>query len=181
MNFQSQGRLINDDGMNFICSTLGIYEPEAWAVLKVETQGFGFLKDRRPRILFECHVFHRITNGKYDTGNADISNTKTGGYLGDENEYPRLQKAMDLNTSAALQSASWGIGQVMGCNYVAAGFASIDDMVTYMVQDESSQIKAVANFIKDSDLAGALQRQNWVSFSRGYKGGNFKKMIMTPD
>lgn len=175
MNFQGKGSPLNDEGMDFICSTLGIYEPEAWAVLKVETKGFGFLKDRRPRILFERHIFHKITNGNYDNGHADISNAKAGGYLGDESEYPRLQKAIKLDANAALQSASWGIGQVMGFNYEVAGFKSIDEMVTSMVQDENSQIQAVANFIKANGLAGALQRQNWVSFARGYNGGDFKK------
>jgi hypothetical protein len=175
MNFQNQGRPLSDQGMDQICNTLGVAEPEVWAVLTVETRGFGFLQDRRPQILFERHIFHKLTNSRHDTGNADISNEKSGGYVGGPGEYARLEKAMRLDQEAALQSASWGIGQVMGFNYEVAGFATIDAMVADMVKDENAQLLAMANFIKGHNLAGALQRQSWVSFARGYNGTDFKK------
>jgi len=175
MHFQDQGRPLNDEGMDHICSTLGVSESEIWAVLTVETRGFGFLQDRRPQILFERHIFHKLTEGKHDPGNEDISNTKPGGYAGGAGEYSRLEKAINLDRDAALQSASWGIGQVMGFNYKIAGYASIDAMTADMVKDENSQLRAMANFIKGNGLAGALQRQNWVSFARGYNGADFKK------
>lgn len=175
MNFQSQGRPLSDEGMGQACNALGVGEPEVWAVLTVETRGFGFLQDRRPQILFERHIFHRLTNGRYDTDNADISNEKPGGYVGGPGEYGRLEQAMRLDRRAALQSASWGIGQVMGFNYDVAGFPTIDAMVAAMVKDEGAQLLAMANFIKGNNLAGALQRQDWVSFARGYNGPDFKK------
>lgn len=175
MEFQSRGCPLSDEGMDQICNALGVTEPEVWAVVTVETRGFGFLQDRRPQILFERHVFHRLTTGRYDTGNADISDEKPGGYVGGPGEYGRLEKAMRLDQEAALQSASWGIGQVMGFNFEVAGFATIDAMVADMVKDESAQLLAMANFIKGTNLAGALQRQNWVSFARGYNGPDFKK------
>jgi hypothetical protein len=175
MNFQGQGRPFNDDGMDQTCNTLGVVEPEVWAVLTVETRGFGFLQDRRPQILFERHIFHRLTKGRHDTGNGDVSNEKPGGYVGGAGEYTRLDKAMKLDRGAALKSASWGIGQVMGFNYKVSGFVTIGAMVAAMVKDENAQLLAVANFIKGNNLAGALQRQNWVSFARGYNGPDFKK------
>lgn len=175
MNFQGQGRPLSDEGMDQVCSTLGVSEPEVWAVLTVETRGFGFLQDRRPQILFERHIFHKLTNGRYDSGNADISNAKAGGYVGGPGEYTRLGKALGLDWESALQSVSWGIGQVMGFNYQVAGFASVGAMVADMTKDENAQLLAMANFIKGNNLASALQRQNWVSFARGYNGPDFKK------
>ncbi len=175
MNFQSQGRPLSDEGMDQVCNILGIADPEVWAVLTVETRGFGFLQDRRPLILFERHIFHRLTNGRHDTGNADISNEKAGGYVGGSGEYARLEKAMMLDRVSALQSASWGIGQVMGFNYKVAGFTALDIMVEDMVKDENAQLLAMANFIKGNNQAGALQRRNWVAFARGYNGPEFKK------
>jgi hypothetical protein len=86
-----------------------------------------------------------------------------------------LEKAIKLNRKSALQSVSWGIGQVMGFNYKVAGFGSINTMVADMVKDENSQLRAMATFIKGNGLAGALQRKNWVSFARGYNGADFKK------
>jgi hypothetical protein len=161
--------------MDQVCHALGVGESEVWAVVTVETRGFGFLQDRRPQILFERHIFHRLTNGRYDADHTDISNQKPGGYLGGPDEYTRLERAVNLDRGAALQSASWGIGQVMGFNYEAAGFAAIDAMVAAMVKDEDAQLFAVANFIKATHLDGALQRHDWVSFARTYNGSDFKK------
>jgi hypothetical protein len=175
MNFQGSGRPINDEGMDKVCSALGIAESAVWAVLTVETRGFGYLQDRRPQILFERHIFHRLTAGVHDTGNEAISNRIPGGYVGGRSEYDRLEKAMELAREAALQSASWGIGQVMGFNYEAAGFTSVDAMVEGMVKSENEQLMAMANFIKFNNLADALRRNNWVSFARGYNGRDFKK------
>ncbi|MGV1099094.1 N-acetylmuramidase domain-containing protein [Thiovibrio sp. JS02] len=175
MNFQNQGRPLNEEGMEQVCKTLEVTEPEIWAVLTVETRGFGFLKDRRPQILFERHIFQRLTKGKHAPGNAEISNARPGGYTGGSGEYARLEMAMRLDRKAALESASWGIGQIMGFNYKVAGFASIDAMIAAMVEDENSQLLATANFISGKGLAGALQRRNWVSFARGYNGPDFKK------
>lgn len=175
MDFQSQGRPLSDEGMDQVCSTLGVSESEVWAVLTVETRGFGFLQDRRPQILFERHIFHRLTQGRHDSGNANISSANAGGYLGGPGEYTRLEQAMSLDREAALGSASWGIAQVMGFNYGVAGFATIDAMVAGMVTDEDAQLLAMANFIKGNMLTRALQRQNWVSFARGYNGPEFKK------
>jgi hypothetical protein len=175
VNFQDQGRPLSDEGMDRICSTLGVSEQAVWAVLTVETSGFGFLQDRRPRILFERHIFHRLTDGSQDSGYPDISNAKPGGYSGGPEEYTRLEKAMGLDREAALQSASWGIGQVMGFNYKVAGFVTIEDMVAALVKHEDTQLLAMANFIRGNNLAGALQRQNWTSFAHGYNGPGFKK------
>jgi hypothetical protein len=175
MNFQGKGSPLSDAGMDEVCDTLGVSESEIWAVLTVETRGFGFLADRRPQILFERHVFHRLTNGAHDNANADISKSKAGGYIGGSGEYGRLEKAMQLDKTAALQSASWGIGQIMGFNFKVAGYGSTDKLVAGMVKDENAQLQAMANFIKGNNLAGALQRNNWVSFARGYNGEGFKR------
>lgn len=175
MNYQGKGRPLTDDGMDEVCDTLGVTEPEVWAVLTVETRGFGFLTDRRPQILFERHVFHRLTKAAHDNGNPDVSNAKAGGYIGGAGEYDRLEKAISLDKSAALQSASWGIGQVMGFNFKIAGYVSTDKFVAGMVKDENSQLLAMANFIKGNNLAAALQRNNWVSFARSYNGPDFKR------
>jgi len=175
MNFQGKGRPLSDEGMDKAYGTLEVSGPEVWAVLSVETHGFGFLRDRRPQILFERHIFHRLTNGRYDSGNSDISLANAGGYTGGSAEYTRLEKAMGFDREAALQSASWGIGQVMGFNYKIAGFATIDEMVQSMVNGEDAQLLAMANFIKGNKLAAALQDRDWASFARGYNGADFQK------
>jgi hypothetical protein len=175
MDFKGQGLPLDDGGMDRICETLGVSDAEIWAVLTVETRGFGFLSDRSPAILFERHWFHKLTENKHDNGNSDISNRLPGGYLGGKAEYSRLEKALALDEEAALKSASWGIGQVMGFNFRVAGYSSVKEMVLAMIQAENEQLLGMANFIKGNGLAKALQRQNWASFAKGYNGRDFKK------
>lgn len=174
MNFQGLGRPLNDEDMDAACQLLKAADPDVWAVLTVETRGFGFLQDKRPQILFERHVFHRLTDGKYDSVDSNISNKIPGGYTSGSGEYDRLNKAIKLDEEKALQSASWGIGQVMGFNFKSAGFSSVSGMVLSMLDDEKSQLMAVANFIAAMGLASALQRQNWVAFARKYNGPSFR-------
>jgi hypothetical protein len=44
-----------------------------WAAITVETLGCGFLPDRRPRILFERHIFSTRTNRHFDASHPHIS------------------------------------------------------------------------------------------------------------
>jgi hypothetical protein len=175
MNFAGTGRPFDNDGMGRCCDTLGAAAAEVWAVLTVETRGFGFLGDRRPQILFERHIFRTLTGGRFDAVNPNLSNSSPGGYAGGAGEFARLEAASRFDAQAALKSASWGIGQVMGFNHQVAGFASVDDLVAAMVRDEEAQLLAMANFIKGNGLDGALRRQDWVSFARGYNGKDFKR------
>lgn len=175
MEFRDKGSPLSDEGVDQICDVLGVNEPEVWAVLTVETRGFGFLQDRRPQILFERHIFSRRTDHKFDSKHPDISNPNAGGYEGGSAEYTRLEKAMNLDSNNALQSASWGIGQVMGFNFEVAGYSDVKSMVKNFIGSEDSQLLGMANFIKGNNLSSALQRHNWVSFARGYNGKDFKK------
>ena len=146
-----------------------------WAVLGTEACGFGFLADRRPAILFERHVFHRLTKGRFDEVAPPLSSPMPGGYAGGAHEYGRLAAATALEPDAALMSASWGIGQVMGCSYASAGFPTAAAMVAAMVCDEDAQLAATAAFIAASGLAAALQRQDWAAFAAGYNGPDFQR------
>lgn len=173
MAFEGDGRPLTDAGIARICTTLDANPPAVWAVLSVETSGFGFLPDRRPRILFERHIFHRRTGGRFDASDPDISHATRGGYVFGAGEYPRLERAIALEETAALESASWGVGQVMGFNFTAAGFADVKLMVNAMIGGEDAQLLAMANFIKDAKLSGALRNQDWTTFARGYNGPQF--------
>ncbi len=173
--FKGAGRPLSEAGFDRVCQFLGVGQAEVWSVLKVETKGFGFLEDRRPLILYERHIFHRRTQGRFDAGNGDISNASSGGYIGGTSEYPRLEKAMILDRTAAFMSASWGIGQVMGFNHEVAGHATVEAMVAAMVQDEEAQLLGMAGFIKGNRLDRALREHDWAGFARGYNGSAFAK------
>ena len=170
--FQGAGLPLSSAGLTQTSSVLGVQSPEVWTVLAVETSGCGFLPDRRPVIRYERHIFHRLTNGQYDDGN--ISDPTPGGYgSGGAHQYDRLNQAIALDRAAALQSASWGLGQIMGENCRLAGFADVESMVAAMVNSEDQQLSAIAAFLLSTKLGAALQTHDWKTFARGYNGPNY--------
>lgn len=155
---------------------LGIQAAAFWAVMTVETRGFGFLSDRRPKILFERHVFSKRTGRKFDKSHPDISKPTQGGYgVGGANQYARLARAMSLDRTAALESASWGLGQVMGYNHKQAGHGSVQALVDDCVKGEDEQMMAMVRFIASNNLAKYLIAKNWAGFAYRYNGEDFKK------
>lgn len=168
--FRSDGSPLSDDGFEHARLILGVDAATLWAVLQVETRGFGFLPSRRPVILYERHVFHRLTGGRFDQEHPDLSNAIPGGYLGGAAEYARLNGASVLDVDAALQSTSWGIGQVMGFNYEYIGYDTVQKMVTEMVGCEDDQLWAAAAFIQDCSMGIVLRAHRWRKFAGWYNG-----------
>jgi hypothetical protein len=64
--FVGRSRALSEEGISGAAQSLSVNAQEIWAVLFVETSGCGFLPDRRPQILFERHIFHRLTKGRFD-------------------------------------------------------------------------------------------------------------------
>src|SRR5690242_21912689 len=115
--FRGSALPVDASGLQSALDTLGVGAAELWSIIHVETSGCGFLADRRPKILFERHVFSARTNHVYDAKYPEISNRTPGGYgASGAFQYQRLQRAMALDRHAALISTSWGLGQVMGFN-----------------------------------------------------------------
>jgi hypothetical protein len=174
MDFAGSGLPLSQRGVTGVVDLLDVEPAALWACLRVETSGRGFLSDRRPDILFERHKFHDQTGGRFDRTAPDLSNPTAGGYgAGGAHQYERLARAIALDRRAALRSASWGIGQVMGFHAEMLGFADVEALVAAMVRAEDDQLHAMAAFIKSSGLDRALQQKNWTTFARGYNGGNF--------
>jgi len=174
--FTGPGSPVSSGGFASAIGRIGLAGEEAslWSVLAVETRGFGFLPDRRPKILFERHVFHRRTGGRFSGSHPDISNPATGGYSGGAREYDRLKRAMVLDRAAALESASWGLGQVMGFNARSIGYAGVDAMVEAFVRSEDAQLDGCARFITaNSALADALKAKAWARVAFFYNGRNY--------
>jgi hypothetical protein len=170
--FQGSAFSLSPNGLARACDAVGVHAQEIWTILHVETLGCGFLSDRRPSILYERHIFHRLTHGAFDDG--DISDLRAGGYGAEgAQQYNRLARAMSKDSSAALKSTSWGIGQILGENFADAGFGSVEEMVKAMSGSEDDQLAAMAGFLNHSGLAKSLQAHDWTTFARGYNGPNY--------
>src|SRR5262249_15321934 len=122
---------------------------------------------------FERHFFHRLTNGRFDASDPDISSSRAGGYLGGAREYDRLERAVALARAEGLQSASWGAFQIMGANYEAAGFQDVEAFCVAMQQSEDKHLEAFVNFVKANHLDDELRRRDWKGFARGYNGPGY--------
>jgi hypothetical protein len=171
--FRGRGAPLSDAGLATLTGQLGVGQPEIWAVIQVETRGSGYLADRRPKILFERHIFSGRTGGKFDSQHPDISNPQRGGYSGGAAEYDRLARAVALDRKAALESASWGLGQVMGFNFGVGGFPDAESMVKAMMASEDQQMSAMAGFIRSNKLDKHLQDHAWDKFASGYNGSSY--------
>jgi N-acetylmuramidase len=177
MDFQGTGAPATREGILAVLDTLNLKLPQLLAVVTVETSGCGCLADRRPTILFERHIFSRQTGGKFDAKYPAISNRTPGGYAQAVAEYNRLAEAAQLDRTAALKSASWGLGQVMGFNFQKAGCDSVEAMVQKNMESEDEQLMAMAKFLKASGLDRPLAAQDWTSFARGYNGPDFARNL----
>lgn len=173
--FQGKALPLDMAGITAAIQLLQVGVAELVAVGTVETRGFGFLPDRRPVILFERHIFSQRTNQRFDATAPDISNPKPGGYgAGGAAQYDRLARAIALDREAALASASWGLGQVMGFNAQVAGFANVEVMVAAMMDSENAQLLAMAHFINNNAKAvKALRKHDWATFAKIYNGPNY--------
>jgi hypothetical protein len=170
--FVGRAQALSADGLRAMAARIGVDLPKIWAVLAVETSGCGFLADRRPRILYERHLFHELTNGTFDDG--DISDPQPGGYgATGAHQYDRLARAIQLDRTAALMSTSWGLGQILGKNCRMAGFADVELLVKKMIDSEDSQADAMAEFVRAAQLDTALREADWAAFARGYNGPNY--------
>ncbi|QLE02872.1 N-acetylmuramidase family protein [Galbibacter sp. BG1] len=149
------------------------------AVAHVESRKTGFLSDGSPKILFEGHIFHRLTDGKYSKREIykDISYPYwTRKYYGDGfDEYKRFKRAFELDPVAAIKSASWGKFQIMGFNYNRAGFSTPEYFMYAMDTSERKHLEAFVDFIKSTGLSDELQRKDWQGFARGYNGPGYAK------
>lgn len=164
----------SDGAIEAAAAALGCDVAAVRAVIDVESRG-GFLPDSRPKILFERHLFHRMTDGVHDAAHPDISSPIPGHYVGGAGEYDRLEEAIGLDREAALKSASWGAFQILGRNHEAAGFADVEAFCAAMCRSEDDQLKAFVAFVQANRLDDELRRQDWSGFARGYNGPDFRK------
>ncbi|MCF6112012.1 N-acetylmuramidase domain-containing protein [Mesorhizobium muleiense] len=175
--FKGAAKRIADRDISRIGAMIGVGEDEMHAFMDVEAAGSGFDRHGRPKLLFEPHVFYRNLAGAKRTAavKAGLAYAKWGAkpYPGDS--YPRLVAAMAIDETAALKSASWGLTQILGENFRAAGFASVQAMVQAFMADEAAHLEAAVRFIRANKLDDELRDHNWAGFSRGYNGPGYKK------
>ncbi|MER9211645.1 N-acetylmuramidase family protein [Mesorhizobium sp. M0663] len=177
MTFRGAARRLDDIDLPKLGARIGVGEDEMHAFLDVETSGRGFDAVGRPVILFEPHVFYRNLSGakRAKAVAAGLAYPKWGAKPYPRDSYPRLRAACAIDETAALKSASWGLGQVLGENFKAAGFLTVQAMAEAMMADEALQLGAAIDFIVANRLDGNLRNHDWAAFAKGYNGAGYRK------
>lgn len=163
---------------------LGCQEAAIRAVCEVESAGEGFLPCGLPVIVFEAHVFGKLTGYKYNKSHPKISTTKWNRKLyatgkdaqeRTRKEHQRLGLAASLDRNAALQACSWGRFQIMGFNYKLCGFLKVQDFINAMYYSEGAQLDAFIQYIKARKLERFLINKDWDGFASKYNGPGYKQ------
>jgi hypothetical protein len=156
------------------------------AVGRVEAGPQGAFDDQgRPVILFEAHVFNRLTKGRFlgrrapgISGEAGVIARRAwypGTYGASSIQHARLDAAAALDREAALKSASWGLFQIMGENHERAGYSTIQRFVNAAYRSADDHLRMLVNFIRrDERLVDAIRSYDWATFARIYNGPGYR-------
>lgn len=152
------------------------------AVNEIESRGHGFLPDGRPAILFERHVmYERLQKNGLDAEALSkqfpgVVNQKRGGYS--SAEHIRLAAAKGVDYISAIESASWGLFQIMGYHWQTLGYDSAEAFCSAMSVSEAQQLEAFVRFIEaDPELLKALKSRKWTDFAKRYNGPAYKENL----
>ena len=173
---------LSHDAILGAAAALEVDSASILAVTEVESSGNGFMADGYPTVLFERHVMYKQLEKLGCDAAAlaekypNLVNTKRGGYVGGFAEHSRLNTAIGINSQCAIESASWGMFQIMGYHWHALGYSCADDFVSHMQSSEDYQLDAFVRFIKaDPALHKALKSRKWADFAKLYNGPAYKE------
>lgn len=164
------------------------------AIAEVEAGPNGaFLDTGEPVILFEPHIFSRLTGGKFDGNTVEpkhLDYRKIGPdwifisypswrpsrYGPVSVQHLRLQGAARFDRDAALKSCSWGLYQLMGFNHKRCGHKTIQSFVNAMYRSVDDHLEALVSFVLASPkMVKAIRERDAPTFARLYNGESYKK------
>lgn len=153
------------------------------AVIEVECRSSGFFSTGEPAILFERHVFWRrlgyirwfTMRLKIMALHPRVCNRYSGGYGKFSEQHVKMGIATSYNRDVGLESASYGVGQVMGYHWKDLGYRSLQSFINDMYESEAKQLEAMMRYISHHNLIDAMKRQDWATFAHGYNGPDYAK------
>lgn len=155
------------------------------AVTDIESNGKVHGPEGLPMILFEPHIFYRRTSGaaRAEAVAAGLASAKWNKRLYARTQagrWKQIEAAIailarhGLPADAAWESASYGVGQVMGYHWKALGFKSVKAFVDRMKSGAEGQIHIMLRFIVVNHLDDELREGRWTAFARGYNGEAYR-------
>ena len=181
-----KAKYLTFDSIKRSSASLGVQDAHIRTVCEVESNGAGFLPDGRVKILFERHHFlasikkrlPAATVAKLLLSDPDIVSATPGGYVGNEGEYARFNRAKAIDEYSAIYATSFGLFQIMGFNYGDAGYGDIHEFLAGMCTSETNHLLAFTNFNKvyrKGVLWTALKNRDWATYALNYNGTAYAK------
>lgn len=166
-----------------IAARLNVEPAALLAVAEVESGGKAFARvngRNEPLIRWEGHYFDRRLSGtkRAAARKAGLASPKAGGVPNpakQEDRWKLLNRAAEIDAKAAFESASYGVGQVMGAHWKSLGFGSVTELVNLCRESVAGQIEVMARFIEKFRLLSALRSRDWDAFAHGYNGSGYAK------
>lgn len=167
---------IGSGALAAIAADLGCTVRQLQAVASVESSGGGFDKRGRPKILFERHLFHRLTDGRWSP--TSFSQAAGGGYA--EDSWAKLADACGRDPDAAFGACSWGKFQVLGLHAAKLGYANSFELAKSCVESEAAHYELLARYVRVFGLADELRQvsanpDDCRGFAAGYNGPSYRK------
>ncbi|MDZ7823037.1 MAG: N-acetylmuramidase domain-containing protein [Ahrensia sp.] len=171
------------DEIETVARESGIEAAALLAVCEIESGGKAFVMvggKKEPLIRFEGHYFDRLlpASKRAEARAAGLAAAKWGVVKNPRSQAGRwkmLLRAMRIDRTAAIQSISWGLGQVMGSHWKALGYASPDALVAEARSSVAGQVRLMVRFLRMNKLEPLLAARNWAEFARRYNGPSYKK------
>lgn len=165
---------ISNGQLQAFADRLGVTLKQIAAVARVESSGAAFDSWGRPKILYERHLFHRMTDGKWSP--SAYSNGQGGGY--GEDSWDKLTWAAGKAPDAAFSACSWGKFQVLGMHWSALGYSSAFALAASTVTSEAAHYDLLCRFIEKNNLKAAMQAistdpDDCRAFARSYNGPTY--------
>jgi hypothetical protein len=175
-----------------VAAKFGLEATALMAFVETESGGVAFAEvngRQEPLIRWEGHYFYRLIGSGLEKKDrealqkkavaAGLADPKAGVVKNPEAQQDRwdklLRPAMRLDSDAAIESTSYGVGQVMGANWEMLGFKSVKEFYDIARSGIEGQIELMARFIINSGLKAALQRHDWAAVAAGYNGPNYRQ------
>jgi hypothetical protein len=172
---------ISNTDVEYAATAIGVPVRNLRAVIALESGGRSFGPEGRPVILFEPHVFHRRTAGRWSPSSFSYARWRERPYPpAQQARWEQMADAAARDEAEALESASWGLFQIMGFHWRALGYASAASFALAMAGGEAAQLGALVGFIKENNLAdelaaGSTNPDSWRGFARGYNGPGYAR------
>ncbi len=158
-----------------IASRTGIEENALRAIAKVESSGKAFYSDGEPVKRFEGHWFKKSLNKSgIDASQYPDLAYNYGERLSKKHDVGAYNDAVAVDKHSAMLSTSYGAFQIMGFNYEAAGFNTVEEFVASQNTFEG-QVESFINFVSSNkSMLRAIKKKDFTTFAKLYNGESYK-------